>query len=152
MFKTLKEEKRPFRFIVARERPDLKTPRTWGTNIQVCLEEFELTESVDNGDDVLIEFKLKQYKPYGVKIAPWGLKPTATISRTTKTVKSSSYTVKRGDTLWALSKKFYGDATKWRKIYNANKSAIEKDARKYGRSSSSNGHWIYPGLKLTIPA
>lgn len=72
-------------------------------------------------------------------------------NRTSKNTKAKKYTVKKGDCLWNISKKFYKDATKWRKIYNANKSVIEKTAKKYGRKSSSNGHWIYPGTCLKIP-
>ena len=65
---------------------------------------------------------------------------------------ASTYTVKSGDCLWNISKKFYGNGSDWKIIYDANKSAIESDAKKHGKNSSSNGHWIYPGLKLTIPA
>lgn len=65
--------------------------------------------------------------------------------------KSKSYTIKKGDTLWDISYKYYGTGTKWKTIYNANKDIIEKTAKKYGRKSSSNGHWIYPGVTLTIP-
>lgn len=60
------------------------------------------------------------------------------------------YTVKKGDCLWNISKKFYKDATKWRKIYKANKDIIEKAAKKHGRKSSCNGHWIYPGTVLGL--
>lgn len=60
-------------------------------------------------------------------------------------------TVKSGDTLWDLAKKYYGDGSKWKTIYNANKSTIESEAKDHGKKSSSNGHWIYPGTKLKIP-
>lgn len=170
VFKELKEKKQSFRFIVARTTPNGK--RTWDTNMAVSLENLELQESADEGDDVIVSFKLKQYKEYGVKILKkktQGVKkPTAgkvTVSTTTKTTTSTSdkkrpaekktkdktYTVKSGDCLWNIAKKFYGDGSKWKKIYNANKNIIEKTAKKYGKSSSSNGHWIYPGTKLTIP-
>lgn len=33
---------------------------------------------------------------------------------------SQRYTVVAGDTLWKLAKKFYGDGSKWSRIYNAN--------------------------------
>lgn len=64
---------------------------------------------------------------------------------------SSTYVIKSGDTLWAIALKFYGSGAKWGTIYNANKDIIEKTAKKYGRKSSDNGHWIYPGVTLTIP-
>lgn len=66
---------------------------------------------------------------------------------------SSSYTIKKGDTLWGIAamSKHYGDGSKWKKIYNANKDIIEKTAKKHGKSSSDNGWWIYPGVTITIP-
>lgn len=158
-FKDLKENKKPFRFIVAREM--MKGGRTWDTNILVALEEFEINEDADEGDDVLITFTLKQYKEYGVKqLSASSIKTTTSTSSITSpntnapssNNKSSSYTIKNGDCLWNIAKKFYGDGSKWTKIYNANKSAIEADAKKHGKSSSSNGHWVWAGLKLTIPA
>lgn len=79
-----------------------------------------------------------------------------TTDETKKTARSATvaktYTIKSGDTLWSIAKAHYGDGTKWQTIYNANKEIIEKTAKQYGKSSSQNGHWIYPGVKLTIPA
>ena len=50
-----------------------------------------------------------------------------------------------------IAKKFYGNGSQWTKIYNANASVIEATARSHGKKSSSNGHWIWPGTKLSIP-
>ncbi len=165
-FKELKEKKKSFRFIVARTTP--KGSRTWDTNLLMALEDLSIKESVDEGDDVIISFTLKQYKEYGVKTIKLPVKntntnttqskPTTTSTskkpRPTEKKKTSSktHTVKRGDTLWAISKKYYGKGSKYTVIYKANKTVIEKAAKKHGKKSSSNGHWIYPGTKLTIPA
>lgn len=48
--------------------------------------------------------------------------------------------VVRGDTLSAISKKYYGDANKYNAIFEANKPML------------SNPDKIYPGQKLRIPA
>jgi len=48
--------------------------------------------------------------------------------------------VVRGDTLSAIAKKFYGDANKYPKIFEANKPML------------SDPDKIYPGQKLRIPA
>ena len=158
-FKELKEEKKPFQFIVSRD--SLRGKRSWDTNLTMALESFEINEDADEGDDVLITFKLKQYKNYGVKtvkVKTANTKPntTSTANKTRETTKqvskSQAYTVKSGDCLWNIAKKFYGNGSEWKKIYTANKSIIESTAKKYGKKSSSNGHWIYPGCKLTIPA
>lgn len=154
-FTALKENKKSFRFIVVRTKPD--GTRTWDTNLLVALEDFKLTENANNGDDVLIQFKLKQYKEYGVKRLTDSQKQstsTATITRPTesKPTLPTTHTVIDTDTLWGISKHYYGDATKWKKLYATNRTAIEADAKKHKMNSSSNGHFIFPGLKLQIPA
>lgn len=50
-----------------------------------------------------------------------------------------SHTVKQGETLWALAHRYYGDATRWREIFEANKAKIQDPAL------------IYPGQTLRIP-
>ena len=62
-----------------------------------------------------------------------------------------THTVVSGDTLWALAKKYYGSGAKYTVIYDANASTIEAAAKAHGKSSSSHGHWIWPGTVLTIP-
>lgn len=67
-----------------------------------------------------------------------------------------TYTILKGDTLWAISSKHYGTPTRWSQIYNANAGVIEAAARAHGKSSSrgpngTNGWWIYPGTVLVIP-
>ena len=90
----------------------------------------------------------KEYITYGtVKQVKQNKVPTVTKPAT----ENKNYTVKKGDCLWHISRKFYGSGAKWKKIYNANKKVIEETAKKYGKKSSSNGHWIYPGTKLIIP-
>jgi 5'-nucleotidase len=51
-----------------------------------------------------------------------------------------SYTVGDGDTLASIADKYYGDASQWRKIYDANKAAI-----------GDNPDNVKVGTKLTIP-
>lgn len=66
-------------------------------------------------------------------------KPTTNKSTVKPAVKSKSYTVKKGDCLWNIAKKYYGDGNKYTKIYNANKDKIK------------NPNLIYPGQSLKIP-
>lgn len=166
-FKELKEKKKPFRFIVSRKISSSSNfllssySTSWDTNLLVALEDIELTEQASNGDDVLVNFKLKQYKEYGIKTLP--NTATNTNKSTTSTAKEKRptdkktdeptvHTVKSGDCLWNISKKYYGKGSKWKTIYEANKKVIEDTAKKRrGGKGSSNGHWIYPGTKLTIP-
>lgn len=74
-------------------------------------------------------------------------KPAANTAASYKTHK-----VKKGDTLWAISRKYLGSGSKYKSIYNLNKSIIESTAKKHGKKSSDGGHWIYPGTVLKIPS
>lgn len=81
---------------------------------------------------------------------------TVASGQTTKKASDSStqsktYTIVSGDTLWKISTKELGSGAKYMQIYNANSGVIESAAKSHGKSSSSNGHWIYPGTTLTIP-
>ena len=50
------------------------------------------------------------------------------------------YTVAAGDSLSKISKKVYGDANQWKRIFEANRDQIK------------NPDLIHPGQKLKIPA
>ena len=154
-FTELKENKKSFRFIVTRAKPN--GDRTWDTNLLVALEDFDLTEDADEGDDVIISFKLRQFKEYGIKRILSDSDETTSTSAVTranenKTVSDSTqHVIKSGDTLYAIAKSYYDDGSKWKTIYNANQAAIEADAKKHGRSTSGGGRYIWPGLTLIIP-
>ncbi len=49
------------------------------------------------------------------------------------------YTVKSGDTLSAISLKYYGDANQYHKIFDANRDQLHDPDK------------IYPGQRLRIP-
>ncbi len=53
----------------------------------------------------------------------------------------TSYTVKKGDNLWNLARKFYGSGADYKKIYEANRNTIGK-----------NPNALHAGQTLTIPA
>lgn len=50
---------------------------------------------------------------------------------------TSAYTIAKGDTLWALGKKFYGNAYLWPQLWEAN-------------TYITDAHWIYPGDPLQV--
>ena len=104
-----------------------------------------LTEDATKGPDVTVAVTLKQYKSFATKTVQVQKTETATTVKTETPRETSSapsvktYTVKSGDCLWNIAKKYYGNGARYSDIYNANKDKI------------SNPNLIYPGQVLTIP-
>ncbi len=110
-------------------------------NMDVTLSTYEATPAGGFGDmEYSVEFTQDRDLTISAK---------KTKKRKSKTY--TTYTVKKGDTLWNIAKKTLGSGSKWKDIYNANKSIIDKTAKKNGKKSSDGGWWIYPGTKLSIP-
>ncbi len=161
-FEKLMVEKTPTKLVITRPNPFVGSKGIGGTIkdfestvLNVSLEGYDLKEDAENAYDITVSLKFKEYIPYGTVKQTVTNKTTAT-KATVKTVSkvvtiNKTYTIKSGDTLWKIAKKFYGNSLKWKTIYNANKTIIEKTAKQHGRKSSSNGHWIYPGTKIIIP-
>ncbi len=145
----LKTNQKPFQFIVSRTFPNGKG--LYNTNIKVSLENYTIKEDSKNGFDVVVSFNLKQYRDFGTKICkisfPKTQKPVAVDPPKPRPAPTSpkpvnqnkTYTVVRGDCLWNIAKKFYGNGSQYTKIYNANRDKIR------------NPNLIYPGQVLTIP-
>ena len=125
-------------------------------NIDVTISRFECTDYGGYGNKKYsVEFvqyrSLKVYTTDELKIVKF-VKKTVTRPAAAAPSNKGSYTVKQGNTLWSIARKFYGGSgTAWTKIYNANKSVIESTAKKHGYANSDNGHWIFPGTVLVIP-
>lgn len=145
-FEELKTSRKPFQFIVCRQMPSGN--KLFNTNIKVSLEDYSITEDAREGFDIKVKVKLKQYREYGTKtvnIVMSASQPKASIESTRETNNSpeptspQTYTVAKGDCLWNIAKKFYGNGAKYTDIYNANKNVI-----------GGNPNQIYPGQVLTI--
>ena len=143
-------EKKPFRFIVSRVSPS--GDKLYDTNIKVSLEDYTVSEDATDGFDVTVSINLKQYIDYATKkvtVTKPNNSSKSTLKKSTlKTEKpretsgkptAKTYTVKSGDCLWTIAKKYYGNGAQYTKIYNANKDKI------------SNPNMIYVGQVLTIP-
>lgn len=144
-FEHLKTSLKPFQFIVCRTLPNGK--KLFNTNIKVSLEDYQIKEDAKNGFDLTVKIKLKQYRDYATKTVNITLassKATASVTTNRETNNAPSaqtYTVVKGDCLWNIAKKFYGNGSKYTVIYDANRSVI-----------GGNPNLIYPGQVLTIPA
>ena len=147
-FEQLKTSKKPFQFICSRVSPSRKL--LFDTNIKVSLEDYRIKEDALDGQELKVSVKLKQYKDYGTKLVNIKIQQQAAVQVASATVqkprpaetapKLKTYTVKRGDTLWAIAKKYLGNGNRYTEIYNLNKNKI------------SNPNLIYPGQVLTLPS
>jgi len=115
-------------------------------NVDVYCEEFRTKGAGPFGD---IVYEISFIEARDITITTNNTATSTDTKRASTT--ASRYTIKSGDSLWSIAEKLYGSGAKWQAIYNANKDIIESTAKKYGKSSSQNGHWIYPGVILTIP-
>lgn len=116
-------------------------------NLDVFLEDYD-GEATGGFGDWSYRITLKEQ----LDITITSKTETSTTTETKRPAdKTTGYTIKKGDTLWDISEKFLGSGAKWETIYNANKEIIESTAKKYGKSSSDHGWWIYPGVTLQIP-
>ena len=89
----------------------------------------------DKKDDKPLESKpdFSNVKSGGSSTAPAAVEPTATSGS------HATYVVVKGDSLSKIAAREYGDANKWRTIYEANTDLIK------------NPDLIYPGQELKIP-
>lgn len=146
-FEQLKSSQEPFQFIVTRTLPNGRM--LFDTNIKVSMENYDIKEEKREGFDLVVSIKLKQYKEYGTKTANITFsqaKPKAVVQKTrlaesspAPKKKAKTHKVVKGDTLWGIAKKYYGNGSQYPKIHNANKDKVK------------NPNLIYPGQILTIP-
>ncbi len=145
----LKVNRSAFQFIVIRKFPN--GTGIFDTNIKVSVEDYTITDTTDEGFDTKVKIKLKQYIEYSTKTVKVTIKqykpPVVTRTVTTNNTaivaakpSGQNYTVKRGDCLWNIAKRFYGNGSKYTTIYNANRDKIK------------NPNLIYPNQVLWIPA
>jgi len=144
----LKVAKKPFNFTIDRSKPN-------GTNLydykeKVVIDDYTLKEGASQGLDVMVSIKLTQYKEGNFKTVKIEKKKNGKKKIKTKKKrqvhnapmsdgKAKTYKVVKGDSLWLIAKKFYGDGSKYKKIKEANKSKLKC------------GNVIFSGQVLTIP-
>ena len=145
----LKTSQNPFKFKVIRKFPNGKM--LFNTNMKVSLETYSISDDAKEGFDVVVNIKLKQYRDFGTKtcnikfaktkpkIAPPKPPRQQAKAPIPPANKNKTYTVRRGDCLWNIAKRFYGNGALYTRIYNANRGKIR------------NPNLIYPGQVFVIP-
>lgn len=145
LLKEYAQNKTPFQFKITRALPNGKA--IFDTDMKVTLEPYQMKESADNGFDVVISVKLKQYRDYGTKTCTVKLdsaKPTAAVNNSravtnnapTAAGKEKTIIVKKGDTLWGICKTYLGDGSLYPTVAKEN--------------GISNPNMLQIGQKITL--
>lgn len=112
-------------------------------NMPVYLQSY--STELSGGDGTLTyTMTLKEYRSYRIRRFPTssGVKSGAKEGKRPTPPKPQTYTVKSGDNLWAITRKYLGNGARYMELYNLNKGTLK------GKSPNL----IYPGEKLKIPA
>lgn len=118
-------------------------------NIAVSIDTFNYGEAGGSVGDIAYDLALKEFVFTTVRKIKVDKKKTEKKTRPAVKPKAKTHKVKKGDTLWGLSKKYYKDnGLGWKKIWNANKAAMIKRDK---RNVKNPGHWIHIGSVLKIP-
>lgn len=112
---------------------------TTDINVLMAIESLSYGER-DGTGDVYYSLDLREYKRLKTKTVAKVKVPEPKRPTPPKPKKQRTYVVKRGDNLWNIAKKHYGNGNQWKKIYNKNRKVI-----------GSNPNLIYPGQKYIIP-
>jgi nucleoid-associated protein YgaU len=137
LFETWRKNLVPVRFIATNGIGD-------DTNTLVLIEELEISEKAGEEGDKYVSLKLLEYKEFNIKTQTTEIdkstgKKKRNLSTTTNPKNTGFHIVQKDETLWGISKKYYGKGSLYNKIFNANKDKIK------------NPSLIYPGWKLVIP-
>lgn len=117
-------------------------------NMYFVINNFTYDHRAGEEDDIYYKLDIKKYIPYGVKTVNVQLSglAAARASSTTNTQitqpsqENKTYTVVKGDCLWNITKKFTGDGSNWRQLYELNVNEI-----------GSNPNLIFPNQVLILP-
>lgn len=121
-------------------------------NMYVLIKSYKPYEEGGDVGTINYSIEFKEYRSVTISTIRRNVRTTTQATRrVNNTVNQRIYTVKAGDTLRKIAKQYYGHKSQSDKIYKANKDLIEKTAKQHGHSSSHNGKYIYPGMRLVIP-
>ncbi len=123
-FKTSKLSNFPVRLIITRMR---NWQLLFDTNMLVTLEDYNIDEDADNGFDLVVPLRFKQYRPYGTKecevttdengVQHISVKETRPAYD--KTV-PNAYKIRNEQSMWEVCKRMSGGSLDWREVMEKN--------------------------------
>lgn len=141
-----RDAQKPIRFLI--------TGTDLDCNIRMGVDSFDYEERSGELGDFYYSIKLVEWKDYSPKriVLPPVKKAPATTKEPERAGKpaaasSKTHTVVKGDCMWAIAQKYYGNGSRYPEIYKANQATI--DGRNKGTGNPK--YTIYPGQVFTIP-
>ena len=108
-------------------------------NIPVYIRDYD--SGYTWGDDTIkYSMTLTEYRSYRLRRMAVTNKKAVNKKRTTPP-NPKTYTVKQGDNLWSIARRYAGSGSRYMELYNLNKSTLR----------SKNPNLIYPGEVLQLP-
>lgn len=110
-------------------------------NLKVLVTQVKCLEKAGEEGDKYLSISLLEYvEPVVRYVAVQRVKPASVTGAASPAVTAGkTHTVQKGDTLWGIARKYYGNGSQYTRIYQANSGMIR------------NPGLIYPGQVLTIP-
>ena len=120
-------------------------------NMAEAVEDFSYEERGGEVGDIYYSLTLKEWKDYSAVTVSLpspsrAVKSAPKRSGKPEAVSSKTHTVVKGDCLWAIAQKYYGDGSRYPELYQKNKATI--DAKNKGTGNPK--YTIYPGQKLIL--
>lgn len=114
-------------------------------NMFFVINDFNFDSKAGEEDDIYYTLDITEYIPYGARIINMQgntnngiVEEPARVD--TKPLTDTLYIVKSGDSLIGITRKFVQDTSRWKELYDLNKSII-----------GDNPNLIYPNSRLVLP-
>ena len=124
--KKMKQEKKPFQFVVCRMKENGELLSF--TNTRVTMEDYQVNESADEGFDFIVRIKLKQYREFKTKTIQiqenQNGEKIGEIQAPRTTDREIPKQMVGGETLWQTLRKATGSGDQWASVARLNKIAV----------------------------
>ncbi|WP_028593219.1 LysM peptidoglycan-binding domain-containing protein [Paenibacillus assamensis] len=141
MVQDFRDNQQPIQFLLTGTDLDI--------NISMGIEDLSYDERAGEVGDIYFSLKLKEWKSYSPKrltLTKDNKVRTSAAKRPGSPPASKTHTVVKGESLWAICKKRYGDGSKYPQLYAKNKALMDKRNKGTGLPK----YTIYSGQVLVL--